>query len=482
MTSWGRTVCVSGERCRRLREARGLTREALAQASRGADALSLPTIKRAESGQAIYLSSAASLARLLDVSVSDLMPAAKDEAERTVDTHQASIAALPFETPEPTEDCRVFADGLVDDLTSRLSTYWFPVIARSSSFSVRGKALKPREIGDRLGADYLVEGSVRRSGARIRVNARLVESRGERQIWADTYETAAGELFQNQDFFCFHILGHVGNRVLSWEAERAKRRPIVDQDAWQLAMRGAWHFYRSTPADNRRARDLMRQALAIDESLALAHYVLVLSLEHDLLNQWADDAEATRREMRCHSRQFERLVPDNPWMHVAAAYSCVAHGERSEAMHRLQEALQLDPNSVAAHSLYGQTLAMSSLPDQGLHELGLARTLSPRDSGIWAILLMTALAHFGAGRYAECVDWATQAVRNRPQIPMCYAALAAGYACLGETTKARETLAQMRLRDGALRLRGFQPLLGATDRELSERFLSALRVAGLPDQ
>jgi hypothetical protein len=111
--------------------------------------------------------------------------------------------------------------------------------------------------------------------------------------------------------------------------------------------------------------------------------------------------------------------------------------------------------------------------------LGLARTLSPCDSGMWSMLLMTALAHFAAGRYAECTQWAERAIGCRPQIPINYAALAAAQAHLGETQKAKATIARMQRKDGAMRLSGFENVIRITDRELSTRFLDGLRLAGL---
>ncbi|HTQ06624.1 MAG TPA: hypothetical protein VMI54_22345 [Polyangiaceae bacterium] len=475
-----RATCLDGERCRKLREARGLSRQSLANLSRGPDALSVPTLKRAEAGQAILFSSAESLARLLDVPVTELLASGPANAPGDGGMRQASIAVLPFETTDD-PDARVFADGLVEDLISRLATYWFPVIARSSSFSLRDKTLQSREVGQRLGAEYLVEGTVRRSSTKIRVTARLVGAATGHQLWGDVYDAVHADLFESQDHFCRLIVSQVGHQVLAKESERARQRARVDHDAWQLALRGAWHFHRSTAEDNVKARELMQRALGTDPNITLARYLTVLSHQHDLLNQWAADAAATRREMLTHAREFERIAPDNPWMHVAVAYSCVAHGAGSEAMDHLQEALRLDPNSVPAHSLYGQTLAMTAQPDQGLHELGLARTLSPRDSGLWAMLLTTGLAHFAAGRYEECVTWLNNALTQRPQIPMIYAALASAHAHLGDFPRAQSALVRMRQQDADMRRNRFDAVLGVTDREIAGRFLGGLRLAGMPE-
>lgn len=474
------SVVLDGELCRKLRLQKGWSQEALASRGHGDDALSVPTIKRAERGQAIMPSSAAPLARLLGVPLEQLLK--RRAGPSGIETSsQPSIAVLPFDSNQGDEQARVFADGLVEDMINRLASFWFPVIARSSSFSLRGQALEPQEVGRKLGADYLVEGSVRSGGSRVRVAARLVDAENNRQIWGHSYDAEQQDVLTSQDRLCREIISQISTQVLEVEAGHAMRRQNVDHDAWQLALRGTWHFHRSTPDHNRNARTYLHRAIELDPLLALPRYVLVLSHQHDLLNQWSTDPEVTRREMRLHTKAFERVAPGNPWMHVAAAYSCVAHGERDEAMARLQEALNLDPNSVPAHSLYGQTLAMGSRPDQGLHELELARSLSPRDSSMWAMLMTTALAHFAAGRYADAVLWAGRAITNRPQVPMSYAALAASYAHLGDIPNAQRSLLRMRAQDSMMARDRFNSVLGATDPEIAQRFLDGLRLAGMPE-
>ena len=475
-----RTIELSGSRCRALREARGLSRDGMARLSHGPEALSVPTIKRAESGHRIYLSSARAIAQLLDIAVSDLTEPDTNTGKESPTCRQASIAVMPFEANDLTHEARVFADGLAEDLISRLSRHWFPVLARSSTFSLKGKTLQSREVGARLGAQYLVEGSVRQDDSMVRVNARLVEADSNRQLWADIADAPREDCFRNQDYFCHRILNQIGHQVLSHEAERARRRSPLDQDAWGLALRGTWHYHRASLEENKQAQECLGRALELDEAQPLARYMLILSHQRDLLNQWSSDPEATRQQMWALSQKFERLFPDNPWMHVASAYSCVARGERPEAMHRLQEALDFDPNLVQAHSLYGQLLSMSSEPEQGLHELELARTLSPRDEGMWTMLLTTALSHFVAGRYQECVDWAERTIRNRPQVPMGYAAAATAHAHLGNESAAKMALRRMGVQQGALRLDGFSAVLRTTDREIVDRFLGGLRMAGLP--
>jgi Flp pilus assembly protein TadD len=167
-------------------------------------------------------------------------------------------------------------------------------------------------------------------------------------------------------------------------------------------------------------------------------------------------------------------------MYVATAYAAVTAGDRAEAEGRLLEALEGNANLVPAHSLYGQLLAMGGRCDQGIHELELAYTLSPRDPGVWSVLMTTALAHFAAGRYDSAVEWARRAVTKRPHVPFVYAALAASLALRGDVAEARDALAHVARRNERLDLGGIGAVVGSTAPDILERFIAGLRLAGMP--
>jgi TolB-like protein len=477
-----RTIALDGERVRAERLRAGLTRESLSAQSSGADALSVATIKRAESGKPLYASSGAALARLLRVSLEQLLAApTRGGGPAPTASPGASVAVMPFVVAEEVHEQRVFADGFAEELINRLSRIWFPVIARGSTFSWQDGGKEPSDVHQTLGADYLLRGSLRSDGSTYRIVAQLVEAAGGRVIWSANFDSPAQELFAARDEIVARIVSEVGNQVLAVEAERATKLEADKLDAWRTALRGAWHFHRCTAQDLRAARGYLERAIAQDPQLAFARYVLILSHQHDLLNQWSPDPRASLGEMKRASIEFERASPGNPWMYVATAYTAVAVGDRSDAAGRLLEALQADANSVQAHSLYGQVLAMGGQCDQGLHELGLARTLSPRDPATWAMLMTTALAHFAAGRYEPAVEWARRAVVNRPQVPFTYATLAASLALQGDLEQARATLGKLVERHGQLGRSRVAAVIGSTDPEIAGRFMDGLRLAGMSE-
>jgi TolB-like protein len=483
-THVSRTIALDGERVRTQRLRAGLTREALSAKSFGADALSVATIKRAESGKPLYASSVACLARNLDVPVEELLspPQAGSQTRSRSAGRGASIAIMPFSLGESELKDQIFANGFVEELINRLSSFWFPVIARGSTFSWQTEGNQPADVHQVLGADYLLRGSVRSAGAQFRITAQLYEAASGRVLWSASFDVEARELFALRDRIVAQVVSEVGNQVLASEAEHSSRAAVGELDAWRVALRGAWHFHRSTAEDLVQARAFFQRAIADDPQLAFARYLLVLSHQHDLLNQWTADPRATLQEMRRASVEFERASPGNPWMYVATAYTAVALGERTEARDRLLEALEADGNSVPGHALYGQVLAMGGQYDQGLHELELARTLSPRDPGTWAMLMTTALAHFAAQRYDAAVDWARRAIANRPQVPFTYATLAASLALRGDLEEARATLGKLVERQGRMGRRGITAVVGATEPEIAGRFLLGLRLAGMPEE
>lgn len=470
-----RTLSVLGEKIKQLRAERGLTREGLSLLSRGPDAVSVATLKRAERGQPIYPTTAAAIARLLGVSVDTITAKARELG--AAHGSQMAIAVLPFVAIDGGEPAQIFADGLVEEVIHRLGGCWFPVIARCSAFSFRGQGCNARQIGQALEADYLVDGSVRVHSGRVRVSASLVDAQSGVQVWSHVYDEPYGRVFDVQDKLAAAIASQAGGRMLDQTIERLRSRALGEMAAYELALTGLWHFHRGTFEDNRRARELVQAALTRAPSLPLAWYVLVLSHQHDLLNQWTADPRATLREMRTCSERFEGKSPDHPLMHVAAAYTFVAHGERADAVARLEDALELDANSFAAHFLYGQALAMGAQADQGIHELNLACQLSPCDPRLWAVQMTTSLAHFAAQRYEDAVHWARLAQRKRPKFPLVCFALASAQAQLGDVSSAQRTVSELGpLVVGEAALRG---MFGSTDQEIAERFAAGLRLAGL---
>jgi adenylate cyclase len=474
-----RSIRLDGALCVAARKRLGLTREALD----GRSGISIATLKRAENGKAIYVATASILARSLGVPLRTLLhPSERDDrvAELERSHADASIAVLPFAIIGSDEAAKYVAQGLAEDLIHRLSRSLFPVIAPSSTFSRRDEAVTTEALSEQLGAGYVVLGALQLASTRVRVNARVVRSRDQRVLCSRQYECGFRDLFAAQDELSARIVEQIGATVLDAEAAPLLRRDPADMDGWELAVRGSWHFHARSREGNAEARAFFERALSVDPDLPLAWYSLAMTHQRDIVNQWSRAPTESLLAMRRVCKEFEKRYPQDPWSHLAASYVAVYSGERSSAVARLSEAIQLDPNSPAAYSLYGQVLAMGSDPDRAIEQFELALRLSPLDAEIWSVYTAMALAHFVAQRYSDTVDWAERATRARPEMPFPHGTLASALGHLGRLPEARQSLERMLELAPHTSLEGMARLVASTDPEIAHRYQAGLKLAGLP--
>ena len=319
--SSNRAIRLDGPKCAAARAQKGFSRERLAGESRGG--LSIATIKRVEKGVPVYLDTARRLATLLDVGVQDLVLASEGASSPVapeIASNPATVAVLPFEVlePEDEDESRYFGDGLTEDLITRLGRQWFPVISRSSSFRYRKLLTDPRTIRAELGADYVIEGSIRRWRTRLRVNARLTDTKTSLQLWADCYDRPYEDVFLVQDSLVAVIVGHVRGAILDREVRDLLPRDPADLTAWELSLRGNWHLHRRTRDGNAEARGFFEQALRRDPSLAAAWYPLALTHARDIQMQWSNPGAALA-ELNRVCADFGRRHPTDPGLLIATA-------------------------------------------------------------------------------------------------------------------------------------------------------------------
>jgi adenylate cyclase len=479
-TTVNRTLRLDPAKCVEARTRKGLSRERLADSSHGG--LSIATIKRIEQGAAIYLDTARRFALLLDAALDHLVvesDPSRAAPEAAVRNAPATIVVLPFDVTEGDEKERVFAAGLVEDMITRFTREWFPVIARSSSFAYPPGTLGARLRAD-LGVDYVVEGSVRRGGDTIRVTARLADARSARLVWANSYDKSIEDVFTMQDAIVATIIGHIRGAMLDTEYRRIRHRNPSDLTGWEVAIQGSWHFHHRTKDGNLEARSLFEDALRRDPAIPLAWYYLALTHQRAIINQWTTDPGATLRAMHGICKAFAGHHPEDPGLRIATAYALVFSGERLAAKSHLREAIDLDANAVTAYSLYGQTLAMENEPDEAIEQFEQAMRLSPRDAELWSIQTAIALCHFVAERYQEMHDWAERALVLRPDMPFAHGAKAVAGAYMGDLDGARASVETMRRLEPRTNLLGVKAIVASTNADIAERYIEGLRKAGLP--
>jgi adenylate cyclase len=495
-----RTVRLDNDRCVAARTRKGFSRERLAEESRGG--LSVATLKRLEAGAPVYLDTARRLAALLDTPVADLFlrvpetatagppeqgdsAIARPEDESAAHANLAeeaiaTIAVLPFELLGAGEEERFFADGLVEDLITRLGRYWFPVISRGSTFRYRDGSPEPHRVRTELGADYAIEGSVRRSNDSVRVTARLTDTTSALQLWANHYDRRYEHVFALQQELVANVVAQVDRAILDNEVRGVLWKDPTDLTAWELALRGSWFYHRPSKDNNAEARAFLELALRRDPMLPLAWYFLAMTHQRTILNQWSPDVRGALRAMENVVAEFGRHYPSDPGLHVAAAYAAVYSGDRRSAATRLREAIDLDPNATAAYSLYGQTLAMANEPDKAIEQFEVAMRLSPLDPELWSVQTAMALCHFVAERYEEMLRWAERAVQSRPDIPFPRGVVAVARSSLGDVGATKTAVETMLRLEPATTVRGLAAVLGSINPGIATRYLEGLRRAGVP--
>lgn len=482
-----RTVQLNPTKLADLRRARGLTRERLAEQSTGAHRLSEATIKRAEHGERVYLETARRLASMLEVTLEDLV---SDEGEPGPSTApydapaasrhatQVAVAVLPFRAIGDDAVAQRLADGIAEDLATRLGRWWFPVVCRGSTAHYPSRPTSISLVDD-LQVAYIVEGSVQYDGDAIRVQARLLAAATAQQLWAAEYNRPLSGLFALQDQLTAGIIDGVNHKLLHLVERRLEQLVPEDMDGWQLAMAGAHAFHRGTRDTNLTARKLLRRAIQRDRGMPFAFYLLGMTYQRELINQWSPTPRESIAGLSEASAECDRSHPGDAYGEVLAAYLHVYGGERERAADRLARAIEWAPNLKTAYSLLGQTLAMEGNPARALEQFELAMRLSPRDSELWSVRTGVALTHFVAEDYASACRWAAEASQLRPDTLLPMVTLAAATALQGDVPGAKRVVGELCRVHPNLSAERLYALSVSTDPAIANRFREGLRLAGL---
>jgi len=360
------------------------------------------------------------------------------------------IAVLPFDNLSGDPEQKYFADGLAEDLIARLSrSRSFSVISRASSFVFRGRGIDLAQVGRVLGVRYVVLGSVRRAGGRVRVNAHLAETRTGLEIWADRYDHELGEIFAAQDELTRAIVSAVVPRVRGIEQDRALGRDPSDIDAWDAVLRGTWHLFRYTRDDLAEAEALLRRATELDPHLVSAWANLANCLFVQLYYGWTADAAARMDEAMHVARRAVAVDAADPTAQFALAWGYLFRGDHEAARVAGERAAELNPSLSAAHWVLGVALTGLGRADDGAAAIQEAIRLSPRDPSMRFYRQNLGIAHLMACRYEEAAECARRALALGPDQAAPHRLLAACHGHLGRVEEARDAFCEaMRLEPG----------------------------------
>ncbi len=386
-----------------------------------------------------------------------------------------SLAVMPFQNMSGDPEQEYFADGMVEEIITALSRIrWLFVIARNSSFAYKGQAVDLRQVGHELGVRYVLEGSVRKAGPRMRIAAQLIDATTGAHLWADRFDGSLEDVFDLQDKVASSVAGVIQPTLQEAEIRRSYEHPTSDLTAYDLYLRGLADW-RSYPEKHRivRALDLLGQAIERDPQYGPALALAAHCHQRLGVRGWSEDPEATRRSSVDLARQALRVGPDDPNVLVLVAFVLGYFGEDIDvAIGLIDDGLTLNPCFAAGWHWSGLLRIFAGQPGLAIQHFETFLRLSPRDR-VAAYLSSIGEAHFFNRRFDEAAANLLASLGREPSFPVTYRVLAACYAHMGRLAEAREIVRRLRAITPAVMESGTR----YRNPELRELFLSGLRLA-----
>src|SRR5262245_32932826 len=395
-----------------------------------------------------------------------------------------SIAVLPFTNMSGDPEQEYFADGMVEDIITGLSRFrWLFVIARTSSFTYKGRAVDVRQVGRELGVRYLLEGSVRKTGNRVRISGQLIDESSGAHHWAYRFEGAIENIFELQDQVTVKAVGAIAPRLEQAEIERAGRKPTESLDAYDFFLRGRANVYKWTREGTDQALRLYYKAIELDPDFAAAHAAAALCIASRKSYGWVIDREQEVAEARRLARRAVKLGKDDATVLCDAGFALAyVAGELDDGDAFLDRALLINPSLAWAWATSGYVKLWLGEPDLAVAQLTHAMRLNPVDARNSSRQEAMAHAHFFAGRYDEALAWAKMALRELPDSHPALRVAAASCALAGHDDEGKRLIAQLLEIDPALRTSTLKKVLGPYRHpEHPAKYADALRKAGLPE-
>lgn len=393
-----------------------------------------------------------------------------------------SIAVLPFDNMSGDPEQEYFADGMVEEVITALSRLrWLFVIARNSSFTYKGRAVDVKQVGHELGVRYVLEGSVRRSGDRVRITGQLIDASTGAHLWADRFDGTLDDVFELQDQVTASVVGAIAPRLERAEIERATRKPTGSLDAYDHYLRGLACVHRWTREANREALGHFARAIERDPDFATAYGMAARCYSQGKVSSWLDDPLQAIAEVERLAGQAAVLGKDDA-IALSTAGMALAYvaGRLEEGRTLIRQALALDPNLAWAWLFSSWVHVWLGEPEVAIEHVARAMRLSPQDPHVYNMQAALASAHFLAGRHAEALSWAEMAAGQQPNHLIAVGIVAASAALAGRDEAARKAVAHLCRLDPSLRGSRIDQLMPCRRPEDLASMARGLEAAGLP--
>ena len=408
----------------------------------------------------------------------------------------SAIAVLPFANMSGDPEQEYFADGLTEDIITGLSgSHAFPVIARNSTFAYKGQAPDLRKVAKDLGVRYLIEGSVRKGGNRIRINVQLIDGATGQHIWAEIFDRDLAEIFEIQDEITGRIAATIEPTLERVEGKRMAAQHAGNIDAWGYYQRATRHLQEYTKEGNRLTREYALKAIEIEPDYALAYVALTNSHYRDLRTGKAEDEDYSEKELFKAARKAVELNNMSAETHYAMGLAYQISGQYDLSIAELSRSLELNPYNTWVRFALGGTLTFFGRPKEAVVELEKAFELNPNDGRLYTLVSLLARAHLNAENYEDAISWGRRAINFRADTVEAHFIVASALGHLGRIEEASLRLEECeRLRPGSTKSELFGgpdsfnkqsrkefARSAGTDRNRDEHYLEGLRKAGLPE-
>jgi TolB-like protein len=393
-----------------------------------------------------------------------------------------SLAVLPFQNMTGDAEQEYFVDGMVEEITTAIARLpWLFVIARNSAFTYKGKAIDVKQVAQELGVRYVLEGSVRKAGNRVRITGQLIDTTTGANIWAERFDGALDDIFELQDQVASSVAGAMEPKLRQSEIERASRKPTVNLTAYDLYLRALAQSYRLTEEGVAEAVVLARQAL--DSSYAPAAALVGWCRVLQRVRGWGALSDEDIAEACLLARQALEAERDDAETIRQAAFTLFAlAGEAAMAAAALDRALARNPNAARAWSARGLIHAMRNQPEAAIEAIERARRLSPFDRHAFGYAVNIAIAHLVARRFEQAIEWADRALHDQPRTVAGMRAKVVALAHLGRLDAAGTELSRALAVQPKLTIAGFREHAHFMAPEVLELYVDGLRLAGLPER
>ncbi|MEJ1159136.1 adenylate/guanylate cyclase domain-containing protein [Prosthecomicrobium sp. N25] len=396
--------------------------------------------------------------------------------------NRPSIAVLPFANMSNDPEQDYFAQGIAEDIITGLSRFKrLFVIARNSSFSYKGRAVNLGDIGRELGVRYVLEGSVRKSGSRLRITAQLVEAATGVHLWADRFDGELADVFDLQDQVTSRVVATIAPRLEHAEMDRVLQKPTESLDAYDHFLRGLSAFHRFSSEANTEALESFRKAGALDPGYACAHGMAARCYGQRRGFGWTGAPATERLEALRLARLATALGSDDAVALAAAGFAFLIFGEIEDGASQIERAQELNPNLAWAKHMGALAEVLLGRPERAIELASEAMRLSPQDPQAFGTKGMMGLANYCAGRFAEAYRWSESSLGERPNFFVSACVSAAAAAMMGAEAERDRALGRLLAARPGIRLADAAGWLDFRSPEHRQLWRDGLKAAGLPD-